>query len=109
MEGEDGPRSRSHSRLFSGFIVISAVNIIGVLSDLVLIYTIIRTRNLSSSATSLALRTLPALAILLTLEVLLALTKVFALAILLALAHMISPPHGIINSFCSQVCGIEHM
>ena len=31
-----------HSRLFSGLIVISAVNIIGVLSDPVLIYTVVQ-------------------------------------------------------------------
>ena len=32
-EGEDEPRSGSHSRLFSELIVIGAVNIIGVLTN----------------------------------------------------------------------------
>ena len=38
LEGEDGPRSRFPSRLFSGLVVIDAVNIIGILSDPVPIY-----------------------------------------------------------------------
>ena len=36
---EDGPGSGFHSRLFSGLIVINAVNIIGVLRDLVPMYS----------------------------------------------------------------------
>ena len=36
---EDGPGSGFHSRLFSGLIVIGAVNIIGVLRDLVPMYS----------------------------------------------------------------------
>ena len=39
-DGEDGPRSGSHSRLFSGLIVIGNVNIVGALSDPVLIYPV---------------------------------------------------------------------
>ena len=33
MEGENGLVLESHSRLFSGLVVIGAVNIIGILND----------------------------------------------------------------------------
>ena len=46
LEREDGPGSGSHSRLYSGLIVIGTVIVIGALNDFVPIYTSNRIHSL---------------------------------------------------------------
>ena len=52
--GEDGPGSGSHSRFFSGLIVIGILLTSGALSDQVLIYTVVELRLLATNYNCIA-------------------------------------------------------